>query len=270
MNRKTPFVLCGFGNVGLQIARHLVDDAQLQIAAISARDLDAAATRARSIGLDVPVIAARDAPQYADVVVECATYDAFRDVMEPAVRGGCHIIAISVGAFALHLDLIDLAQDSGATIHIASGTMPGLDLLRAAREQVVDEVRLETHLLPRSLHNEPYVDERGIDLAVAEREPVLIFDGTAREAAAHFPRHINVVVSLSLAGIGLDRTRVRIYANGRLPGARHRLSIDAAAVELRLDSQNFPSAETNKTSRIVALSVIAALRELRSPLRVGS
>ena len=69
-------------------------------------------------------------------------------------------------------------------------------------------------------------------------KPVLIFDGTAREAAAHFQRHINVVVSLSLAGIGLDRTRVRIYANGRLPGARHRLSIDAAAVELRLDSQN--------------------------------
>lgn len=270
MRDKTRFVLCGLGNVGQQIAQIVRSDDNLEIAAVSARDLVAAKSKVRALGLDVPVIEAKDAPKYASLIVECATYDSFRDVVEPAVKAGCHIIAISVGAFAIHLDLSELASQHGATIQLASGTMPGLDLLRAAAEKDVRSVRLETHLLPKSLSNEAFIAEQGIDLTRADLEPVLIFKGTAREAATHFPRHINVVVSLSLAGIGLDRTEVAIYANGQLPGARHRLVIDAEAINLDLTSQNYPSAETKKTSQIVALSVIAALREISAPVRIGS
>ena len=92
----------------------------------------------------------------------------------------------------------------------------------------------------------------------------------AREAARHFPRHFNVAVALSLAGIGLDRTLIEILADGRIPGARHTVRVKSEVVELEMTSQNFPSPENNRTSRIVAPSILAALRELREPVRVGS
>ncbi len=272
MSRKTRFVIAGFGNVGGQIVNAVQADqsGELEIAAVAARDLSRARTKAQKLGLDVPIITAAEAPDHADFVVEASTYEGFRNVVEPALQAGAHVIAVSVGALAVNLDLIDLAEQNDATLQIAGGTLPGLDILRAAAEGEIEEVRLVSSILPRSLIHEDYIATHGIDLAHAETEPVHVFSGSAREAARHFPRHFNVAVSLSLAGIGLDRTQVQIHADGRLPGARHCIIVRSDAVELEMTSQNFPSPENNRTSRIVAPSILAALRTMSTSLRVGS
>ena len=272
MSRKTRFVVAGFGNVGGQIVNAVQADrsGELEIAAIATRDHSKARAKARKLRLDVPIITATEASDHADIVVEASTYEGFRNIVEPALLAGKYVIAISVGALAVNLDLIDLAERNGATLQIAGGTLPGLDILRAAREGAIEEVRLVSSILPRSLIHEDYIATNGIDLARAETEPVHVFTGSAREAAGHFPRHFNVAVSLSLAGIGLDRTKIQIHADGRLPGARHSIIVKADAVELEMTSQNFPSPENNRTSRIVAPSILAALRTLSASLRVGS
>jgi aspartate dehydrogenase len=272
MTAKMKIVLGGFGNVGQQLARTIQNDpdCNIEIAAVSARNLDAARERLATYDLNVPVVSAAETPEYARVIVECATYDGFRDVVEPAVMAGCHVVAVSVGALAVNLDLIDLAKQHGATIQIAGGTLPGLDTLRAAREGDVEFVRLESQILPKSLVHESYITDNGIDLDRAETEPVFIFSGTAREAASHFPRHFNVAVSLSLAGIGLDRTQVEIHANGTLPGARHTIKVKSDVVDLEMTSHNYPSQKNSRTSRIVAPSIMAALRELNTHIRIGS
>ncbi len=260
--------LGGFGNVAGQLVEAVRARPELEIAAISARDLERARRRAAALGLEAQVAPAERLPDHAGVIVECATYEGFRAVVEPAVRAGAHVVCVSVGALAVNLDLIDLAGAHGGTLHIASGAMPGLDILRAAREAGIRSVRLTSHIRPESLAHESYVTERGIDLGAAG--PVAVFSGSAREAARHFPRHFNVAVALSLAGVGLDATEIEIFADARLPGARHRLRVVSEAVELDMTSQNLPSPENNRTSRIVAPSILAALRELRAPLRVGS
>lgn len=272
MRRSTRFVICGFGNVGKQIARLVSQDStgRLEIVAIAARDKEKARHEAAEYCLEVPIISASEAPDHADIIVESSTYAGFRDVVEPSIRAGAHVVAVSVGALANNMDLLDLADEFGATLQIANGTLPGLDLVRAARESEIEEVRLVSSVLPHSLIQEAYVKENGIDLVKANSESVLILDGSAREAALHFPRHFNVAVSLSLAGIGLDRTNVKIMADGRLAGAVHTIHVKSSAVTLEMTSRNLPSPENNRTSRIVAPSIIAALRELSSPLRVGS
>ena len=272
MSRKTRFVLCGFGNVGGQIAHRVIADTsnELEIAAIAARDRQKAAEKARSLGLSVPIIEAAEAPAHAAVAVEASTYESFRAVVEPSLRAGNHVVAVSVGALAGNLDLLDIAGENGATLQVASGTLPGLDILRSAREGEITEVRLTSRILPRSLVHEAYIRDNDIDLDRASEEPVHIFSGTAREAAGHFPRHFNVAVSLSLAGIGLDRTTVDITADGRLAGAEHNIKVVSNVVELDMTSRNLPSPENNRTSRIVAPSILAALRELGSPVRIGS
>ena len=264
--------LGGFGNVARQLvgAVHSRPELRLEIAAVAARDVEAARARAREIGLNVPVVGAERLPEFSRVIVECATYDGFRAVVEPAVRVGAHVVCVSVGALGVNTDLIDLAAEHGATIQIGSGALPGLDIVRAAREATIESVRLHSRILPRSLAKESYVMDRGIDLDRAAHGPVPIFSGSAREAARHFPRHFNVAVALSLAGIGLDRTQVEIVADGRVPGARHTISVRSEGIELEMTSQNFPSPDNDRTSRIVAPSILAALRELNAPLRVGS
>lgn len=272
MIRKTRFAIAGFGNVGRQIATAVLRDnsGQLEITAIAARDYEKARIAARKLGLDVPVVHADELPTHADVIVEAGTYDSFRAIAYPALEAGKHLIAVSVGALAVNLDLIDIANQTGATLQIASGTLPGLDILRAACESDIEEVRLVSAILPHSLIHESYILENGIDLAAAEHDDVAIFKGTAREAASHFPRHFNVAVSLSLAGVGLDRTMVDISADGRLKGARHTIHVKSAAATLEMTSHNLPSAENSRTSRIVAPSILAALREISATVRVGS
>ncbi|MEQ9639121.1 MAG: DUF108 domain-containing protein [Alphaproteobacteria bacterium] len=264
--------LGGFGNVARQLVAMIAarPDLGLEIAAVSARDLGAARPRADEAGLDVPVVAAAELPSHAKVIVECATYDGFRDVVEPAVRAGAHVVCVSVGALGVNLDLIDLAAAHGATIQIASGALPGLDILRSAREGGLKAVTLISHIVPESLAREAYVAEQGVDLDAAMRGAVPVFAGPAREAARHFPRHFNVAVALSLAGLGLDQTRVEIFADGTVPGTRHTVRVVSDVAELEMTSQNFPSPANRRTSRLVAPSIVAALRELETPLRIGS
>ena len=267
-----PVALGGFGNVGRHLAQRLREGAipAVRLTAVAARDLEKARTNSQQLDPSPVVVPADELPSHADVIVECATYEGFRAVVEPALQAGKHVIAVSVGALAENLDLIDLAERTGGCLQIANGAMPGLDIVRCAAEGNIRSLTLTSHIRPESLAHEAYILDRGFDFGTLPAQAVEVFKGSAREAAAAFPRHFNVAVALSLAGIGLDRTQVEIYADASLPGARHTVTVDSDLISLSLTSQNRPSPENNRTSRIVAPSILAALRGLVSPLRLGS
>jgi aspartate dehydrogenase len=100
-------------------------------------------------------------------------------------------------------------------------------------------------------------------------EPRVIYEGSAREACRRFPQNVNVSAALSLAGIGFDRTRVRIVADPGVSRNVHEIRAwgDFGTIETR--TENVPS-QNPKTSRLAALSAIALIRGLGSPLRVGT
>jgi aspartate dehydrogenase len=97
----------------------------------------------------------------------------------------------------------------------------------------------------------------------------MIFEGTAREGARGFPANVNVAAALSLAGFGPDRTRLEIWADPDLDRNTHSIEVDADSARFSMSIANVPS-ENPKTGRITALSVIALLRKLNAPLRVGT
>ena len=88
-----------------------------------------------------------------------------------------------------------------------------------------------------------------------------MFRGSPREAAVGFPANLNVAVSVSLAGIGPDRTTLEIWADPALERNIHRVEVDSDSASFSMEIQNIPSANP-KTGRITAQSVIAALRKL--------
>lgn len=264
--------LAGFGTVGRILARALADGAipEIALTAISARDLEKAGRNAADLQPRPAICPVAELPAHADIIVECATGDALPEIATAVLEAGRTLVPVSVAAFARHPELVELARRHGGRIRIPSGTLVGIDALRAAAEGAIESVMLTSRVRPDSLAHEDYVIGKGFDFSTPPAGPVLVFEGTAREAAMAFPRHFNVAVTLSLAGIGMDRTRVEIWCDPAIPGAVHHMSVVSDNVTFETDSRNRPSLTNPRTSRIVAPSILATLRALVSPLQVGS
>jgi aspartate dehydrogenase len=121
---------------------------------------------------------------------------------------------------------------------------------------------------PRGLAGAPYLEANGISVEGLDK-PKRVFAGTAREGAAGFPANVNVAAALSLAGIGPDRTMMEIWADPSIDRNCHVIEVDSDSARFTLSIHNVPS-ENPRTGRITALSVLAALRKLGAPLRVGT
>lgn len=264
--------IAGFGSVGQTVAAALTKGAipGVELVAVCARDLDKARAKTASLNPALQVVPLPELAPLCDVVVEAATGASLPEIATEVLKHGKDLICVSAGGILAIPDLEDLARRHGAKVQIASGTMPGLDLLRAAAEGTLHSVRLKSRAKPGTLVNEAYVLEQGLDFRkTPPSAPVKVFEGPARAAAVHFPRHLNIAVSVSLAGIGLDRTIIELWMDPHIPGAISVLQIEAEEVSLTLESRNLPSANP-KTSRIVAPSVLAAIRSRVATIRVGS
>lgn len=264
--------LAGYGSVGSAVARKIDDGAipGLVLSAITARDLDKAAQNAEALQSKPRVVSLPELADLADVVVECATADAFPVIARTVIGAGKTLIALSAAAVPAVPDLLQFALEHGGRLRIASGALPGIDSIRCAAEGTIRSVKLHSRIVPTTFIGEPYLIERGFDFTKPITGPVHVFSGSAREAASAFPRHFNVAISLSLAGIGFDRTHVEIYADPGIHGAVHQVEVEADEVQFTLTSRNRPSVANPKTSQIISLSVVAALRSLVAPIQVGS
>lgn len=264
--------LAGFGNVGQELARRLSSGAipEVGLVAVTARNLDLARRSVKLFDPEPKVVPLGDLARLCDVVVECATAEAFPEIARAVLGAGKILIAVSVGGLPNCPEMLDLAREHGGRVRVASGALPGLDIIRSAAEGRINSVHLRSRIKPGSMAHEQYVIDRGFDFETTPPSaPIKVFEGTAAQAAAAFPRHFNVAVTLSLGGIGLDRTTVEVWVDPDVPGAIHQVEVDAEDIALTLISRNRPSANP-RTSRIVAPSILAALRSLVAPLQIGS
>jgi aspartate dehydrogenase len=163
--------------------------------------------------------------------------------------------------------LVALAEQHGRRIIVGSGGIAALDWLQSAAvgrlERVTYTQRKPPHAWRGTIAAEQHPDIERI------AEPLCIFEGVARDSARLFPENTNISAAVGLAGIGLDRTQVRIYADPTIPANVSELEIEGELGTLRLALRNTPS-ENPKTSRIIAPSVIKALRNLTGPVWIGA
>ncbi|CAN5185312.1 aspartate dehydrogenase [soil metagenome] len=214
------------------------------------------------------VLPIEDLSDVADIVIECAPAALLRSIVGPFVSHGKTAVVLSAGALLVNDDLIAIAKDNGGQIVVPTGALIGLDAVTAAAEGVIHSVRMVTRKPVRGLAGAPYIVANNINIDGITR-PLKIFEGTAREAAKGFPANLNVVVALSLAGIGPDRTTLEIWADPALTRNVHRVEVDADSASFSMSIENIPS-DNPKTGRITALSVIAFLRKQGAALRVGT
>ncbi|OZI33011.1 aspartate dehydrogenase [Bordetella genomosp. 1] len=261
--------IAGFGAIGQAVARAL--DAGipgLTLAAVGVRDPQQPSQAVAWRGKPPVYATLAELAAHCDVVVECAPAAVFRTLAEPVIAAGKKLVVLSSGALLANEDLIAAAGERGAQIIVPSGAILGLDAITAAAEGEIRSVTMITRKPPRGLKGAPYLEAHDIDVD-GITEATRIFRGSPREAAVGFPANLNVAVSVSLAGIGPDRTTLEIWADPAVTRNIHRVEVDADSASFAVEIQNVPS-ENPKTGRITALSVIAALRKLGSPLRVGT
>ena len=268
MSTRPPLriAVAGLGAVGMAVVAAL--EAGLpgcELTAVSARDMEAARAR---LPRPVPVVPVEELEPLADIVVEAAPAALLPAIAEPFLRAGKGVVVLSAGALLRADHLIDLARTHGGQITVPTGALLGLDAVVAAAEGTIHSVRMVTRKPVRGLVGAPYLVENNIAIE-GITEPLRVFKGTPREAAIGFPANLNVAVALSLAGIGADRTELEIWADPDLARNTHGIEVEADTPSFSMSIENIPN-ENPKTGRITALSVLACLRRMRAPLRVGT
>ncbi len=207
-----------------------------------------------------------------DVVVEAGSHDAVRAFGPALLDAGVSFIVLSCGALAddaLRKRLENAAAATGAMLYIPSGGIGGLDALKAVVAAGCDSAEIAVTKPPEAWKGITYVERLGTDLDHLAG-PTVLFEGSAREGVPHFPANVNIAAALSLAGIGFDRTRLKVVADPALKFNTHTISIRGrtGSISIRFESVPFP--DNPKTSMLAAVSALAALKEFSGKVRYGT
>ena len=194
-----------------------------------------------------------------EMVVECASPEAIKAHAEQVIYSDKDLLMISSGALTdmnLFQRLADLTEARGRRLIIPSGALGGIDALRAVRGHL-DEVTLTTIKTPRSLAGA--LGFRNWESRKITK-PQVIFDGSALEAIKLFPANVNVGATLSLAGLGPLKTRVKVIADPQSPGNVHQIYARGDFGVMRFILENRPHEKNPRTSYLAVLSVLETLR----------
>ncbi len=260
----------GLGAIGQALAR-AIDDGRIAMELVAASELDEAKGVAFLNTLKRPptLVALEELIARSELVIEATTQAAVQTIVPKTLAQGKDLLVLSVGGLLGRAHWFQLAVEQGCHIFIPSGAIAGLDGVRAACQAAVDSVTLITRKPPQAFAGVSYVVERGIDLRALQAETVL-FEGSARDACAAFPANVNVAATLSLAGIGAERTRVKIVA---VPGSSinvHQIEVVGEFGTLTVEVENVPSEANPRTSKLAYLSAIATLEGIVAGTKVGT
>lgn len=262
--------IAGLGTIGRVVARRLIEQEDaLVLDCVAAGDEGKARRYLAEAGWDVPVVSIAEMARRADVIVDCAPTAAFREIAGAAADNGKILVTVSGAALMTADDLVARAAKGGGRIILATGALLGLDAVRAAALGTIHSVTMVTRKPVKSLIKADHVVRNGIDLTEID-EPLKIFEGSAREGAIAFPANVNVAAALGLAGTGPDQTRLEIWADPALTRNTHRIIVDSDSARFELAIENIPTDENPGTGRITAQSIVAALHDLVSPIRIGT
>ena len=197
-----------------------------------------------------------------DIIVEAASQEAVRNVAHSVLQNKRDLMIMSVGAL-LDETIFDILSEAcehfHKTIYLPSGAIAGLDALKSVKDQL-DSVTLTTTKHPRSLKGAKFFETSNIDLEKINTITT-IFEGTAKQAVSLFPANINVAALLSLAGLGSEKTLVKIVADPNTTKNTHNVTAQGKFGKMTFNIENVPDETNPKTSTLAILSAIETLRK---------
>lgn len=261
----------GCGTIGSLLAGACKSDLSERIELVGLHDIDEkkANLLKEKLNIKTPVLSLEGLIQKSDLVIEAASGGVSAQIVKQAVSAGKDVMVMSTGGLLGETNLFQEAEKRGCRVYIPSGAICGLDGVKAAKAGKISSATLTTRKPPKGLEGVPFIKQKGIDLGSIKKD-TLVFEGSASEAVKLFPKNINVSAALSLAGIGADKTNVKIIASPKSNRNTHEIELIGDFGRIYIKCENVPSRENPKTSMLAALSAIATLKGIAESARIGT
>ena len=260
----------GCGAIGASVLELLHRDADVRVEAVIAPRVAHAQARETldRYAASAQLLERLDSGAVPDLLVECAGHGAIEEHVLPALRRGIPCIVASIGALAdegLARRLEDAARSGGTQVQLLSGAIGGIDALSAARVGGLDAVVYTGRKPPQAWKGTPAERDCDLEALTAAR---MIFSGSAAEAALLYPKNANVAATLALAGIGLQRTQVQLFADPAVTENVHQVQACGTFGSFELTMRGMPLPANPKTSALTVYSVVRAIRNRAHPLSI--
>lgn len=261
--------IVGCGAIGKAIL-HAVDTGvlDLEVAGVASRTEDTAREFLAGLDNPQPLMSTGELIEACDMIVEAAGAAVVPGLATATFDAGKDLMLISVGALIAHPEILDRSRETGCRLLMPSGAIVGLDGIKSATMGVVDHVTMTSRKGPAALDGAPHILNNNLDLW-AMTEETEIFSGSAREACVGFPANLNVSAAVSFAGIGPDRTTVKMVLVPELARNCHDIEVEGEFGLLRIHLENIPG-ENPKTGRLTAMSIIRTLQQSLDPVHIGT
>ncbi|MBM2715029.1 DUF108 domain-containing protein [Mesorhizobium caraganae] len=204
-----------------------------------------------------------------DVVVEAAGHEALEAYAPAVLANGISLITASVGALAqrnLFERLSLLASLHSAKLVIPSGAIGALDYISAVALIPGTRIDYKSSKPIAAWSNE--LKAMGIE-AGTQTGPIEIFAGDAIGAGQTHKNNANVAVALALSSGTLDVPLARLVADPQLTLNTHEITVTGPAGTMHIRIENRPMDDNPKTSYVTSASIVAAIKNLLSPIRFG-
>lgn len=255
--------IIGTGNIATYLleqvnANHMADG---KITAVFGRNQEAGPRLSERFDVDFYTDLEEFLKEPLDIVVEASTIEAAKLYLKKVATYKKDLVVGSIGVFkdAGFLDeMKSLAESAGTQIFLPSGAIGGLDVLQSAKAAGgLERVQLTTRKSP-------------VSLGMEAGEEKVIFEGSAFDAVEQFPKNVNVAMTLALAGIGVEKTSVRIIVDPAIKQNSHTIEAEGDFGKMQLQVENNPMPSNPKTSLLAALSILAVLQNTNRALRIGN
>jgi len=191
-----------------------------------------------------------------DIVVEAASQQAAKKYA-PKVLKYTNMLMMSVGALAdkkFYNKIKRICEKSDTKLFVPSGAVVGVDGLIATRD-FLDSVTLVTRKNPKSLGRK-------------DKKEKVLYEGSARKACKLFPKNINVAAIVSLAGLGFEKTKVKIISDPKISRNCHKIIAVGSPGRFETTAENIPTPENPKTSFLASLAAFNVLKKLNSSIEI--
>lgn len=270
---KLSIGIVGCGAIGSSLAKAIVRDFSRQAKLSALYDLDGLKSKKLAESFKPKALAVKnlkDLIKKSDLVIEAAAAGASFEIAKSTLILKKNLMIMSVGGIVKGFDILSkLAVKNNCKVYIPSGAISGIDALKAAGIGRVKRVTLTTTKNPLAFKGVKYIEERKINLNNIDKE-VILFSGKAKDAVRYFPQNINVAAVLSLAGIGVDKTRVRVVASPKVFKNVHEIEIESDAAKISTRTENILHPDNPKTSYLAVLSAVAVLKGILEPIKIGT
>ena len=262
---KIGVIGCGaIGSVLCKFIDDELDDSEL----VAICDIDVAKAKKLSDSLkSKPHVAGIDELiDVTEIVVEAVNPAIIRSLLEKCIKKKRHLMVMSVGGLIQNMDLLEKLT---ARLFIPSGAICGIDGVKAANIEEIKSATITSTKGPRGLEGAPYILKNKIDLGKI-KEKTTIFEGNAWDAINGFPKNVNVAATLSLAGIGPKKTKVKVVVDPNSKVNMHEIEVIGSFGKLYTRVENVVSPLNPKTSHLAVLSACATLKRLTGFIKIGN